>query len=201
MSNNLNTITIRPPTRYAGSPSAWAGPTPAWLGRTWTVTHSTSKTYVGQKNCRVTYSPSTSSDGRVAITLNTTSEKGTSLQRRSTTSLSADKAAAVTTAISNATLSDFKPKSKLGSGTKWEILGWGDIASDESGEIVESWLVVYYHKTDSVDIMSSRKQGMGSETAERCRDALRRLPSSAAKIRNSVVMNLKVVDVSLPWNE
>ena len=94
---------------------------------------------------------------------------------------------------------DAKTKGLLKGPSHWEVLGWGDI-SDEKGQVTESWMIVYY-SSGGVDVLSSRKQGMGSETAERCLSALKRLPNSAAKVRNSVVMNLRVVDIRLPWKE
>lgn len=192
MAQNLNIVSARAPTKLGGGSSTWTGPPEKWLCRTWTVTHSTQKSYAGGKNSRITYKAShPSSDGRTRLTSVTKMESKGSVKVSTATSTCTKKGHTVEW--------DAKTKGILKGSSRWEILGWGDI-SEEKGLVTESWMIVYY-SSGGVDVLSSRKQGMGSETADRCLGALKRLPNSAAKVRNSVVMDLRVVDIGLPWKE
>ncbi|KAJ2895425.1 hypothetical protein MKZ38_006593 [Zalerion maritima] len=195
--SNVNIVSARAPTKYGGSTSTWAAPPPSWMSRTWVITHSTLKTRASAKNCRVTYSTTTSSHGKVKLSQTSKTEAKGKLHTSTTTSVGARNADAV---------GEFEAKGKgfMKNSSRWEVLGWGDITND-NGEVVESWMIVYHAPStgakEGVDVMTSRKEGMGSETAQRCINALKRLPDGANKLKNSVVMDLRVIDIVGPWKE
>lgn len=188
-----NAVSLNIPTKYGGKPSA--GPSLSWLCRTWTITHSTLKSWATSKNARITYTAtSPGSNGCLKVRHTTKCEplygKG-AIKSTSGTSTAVSKGDAVSGW-------EAKGKGLLKASTRWEILGWGDI-KDYTGAVVESWMIVWY--PSGVEIMSNRKQGLGSETSEHCVTALKTLPKAAAKLRNQVVMDLRVVEIGLPWKE
>lgn len=191
--STLNAVTVSAPTKYGGTPSA--GPSLSWLCRTWTITHSTLKSWATSKNARITYAETgEASNGNLKIRHTTKCEplygKG-AIKSSSGTSTAVSKGNKVSSW-------DAKGKGLLKHSTRWEILGWGDIY-DYNGAVVESWMIVWY--PTGVEIMSNRQQGLGSETSDNCVTALKNLPKNAAKLRNQVVMDLKVVEIGLPWKE
>lgn len=209
-------INLRIPSKYAPAPkspppaaptkaesSAFPNPPLDWLARTWTVTHSTLSMWRTARNVRITYaplppSPPSASGPRPRVDDLVEYEKASGKGGLKTV-------AGVDTACGTGDTGswDWRGKGWLTFVTShWEILGWGERAVGEGGE-VERWAVTWFAPTlftkEGVDLYSDRKEGMSPKLAEEILAKLKSL--SAEGVVKMVEADMRDVQIQLPWKE
>jgi hypothetical protein len=105
--------------------------------------------------------------------------------------------------------------------SRWEILGWGEVMSEDGKEVIERWVVTWFAATtftkEGIDFYSDRKEGMSKETYEGIVKGLKGLEKSEGGEDEAASAHLKLeqdspllkmlrddlkeVEIKLPWVE
>ena len=102
----------------------------------------------------------------------------------------------------------------------WEILGWGEIMDEDSGEVKERWVVTWFAATlftkEGVDVYSDKREGGSKEVVKQILEGLKGLLKEKEKeqeegkldtagkvraLREMVERDMREVKIELPWKE
>ncbi|KAL2214288.1 hypothetical protein CC79DRAFT_135845 [Sarocladium strictum] len=211
---NLSSFYCEPPSKYSNKTQVvdrvLQSPPLEWLNRTWTVTHSTLDMWRSARNVRISYTTLPSSPGKpdriddlVEYEPNNTSTPTLKTVR------------GVDTRASNGW--DWRGKSWLFFVTShWEILGWGEILSEDGTEVVERWAVTWFAPTvftkEGVDVYSDRPEGVSEQTYKKIYEGLEGMvEGEEGSVKDSLRLgkgedvvkmwreDLVPVEIKLPW--
>jgi hypothetical protein len=210
---NLSSFYCEPPSKYTNktldTKRVLNSPSLEWLTRTWTVTHSTLDMWRSARNVRITYAPLPSADGKPDRIDDLVEYEPTS----SSTKLKNVRGVDTRSSIGW----DWRGKSWLFFVTShWEILGWGEVLSEDGTEVLERWAVTWFAPTvftkEGVDVYSDREGGVSEETYKKIYEGLEGMVREgggedegtlALKSDTDVVRmwreDLLPVEIKLPW--
>ncbi|KAK3392466.1 hypothetical protein B0T20DRAFT_56748 [Sordaria brevicollis] len=206
-------ITLRLPYKYSPSPASQTIPFPPldFLHRTWSVTHSTLSMWRSARNVRITYRPLPATKDGIPKIDDLVEYENLSGSGSVKSVSGVDTGNWSLSNIDNDTTSwDWR-----GSGllffvsSHWEILGWGEIKDEVTGEVKERWVVTWFAPTlftkEGVDVYSDRREGGSREVVEEVLAKLKEMVEEAGEgargLREMVEKDMREVAINLPWKE